>query len=233
MTSSEILGSSQYLYFIRHGQTEWNAIHRMQGQWNSDLNALGRSQADRNGRLLAKLGVDAIFASPLDRTRQTAEIINRYLSLPVTYDDRIMEWDCGDWSGHLYAEVQQKWPGQWQAYQADRFNYRGPNCENFHDMIARSTPFIEELRTHPARRIAIVSHGLIGKIMVSTLLGLSEHDTLAFGQDNDVVFRLKLDGSENGVDQQAANQAGITADHFVNGKGPYPGHQASRAQRGA
>ncbi len=219
MTSPEFLGSSQYLYFIRHGQTEWNAIHRMQGQMNSDLNALGRSQADRNGRLLVSLGVDAIFASPLDRTRQTAEIINRYLSLPVTYDDRIMEWDCGDWSGFLYAEVQKKWPQEWQAHQADRFNYRGPNCENYHDMIARSRPFIDEILAQPDRRIAVVSHGLIGKVMVSVLLGLSEAETLSFGQDNDVVFRLKVDGSK------------ITADHFVNGKGPFPGHHASRAQR--
>ncbi|MBO6703483.1 MAG: histidine phosphatase family protein [Pseudomonadales bacterium] len=58
-------------YFIRHGQTEWNAIRRMQGQWNSDLNDLGRQQADINGRLLAGLDIEHIVASPLDRTRQT------------------------------------------------------------------------------------------------------------------------------------------------------------------
>jgi len=81
------------LYFVRHGQTEWNAIRRMQGQWNSDLNDLGREQADRNGKFLAGLDIEYLVASPLDRTRQTAEIINRHLQLDIEYDDRIMEWD--------------------------------------------------------------------------------------------------------------------------------------------
>ena len=73
-------------------------MHRMQCQWNSDLNERGRVQADVNGQLLSEFGIEAVFASPLDRTRQTADIINQYLNLPVVYDDRIKEWDCGDWS---------------------------------------------------------------------------------------------------------------------------------------
>ena len=58
------------LYFVRHGQTEWNAIRRMQGQWNSDLSELGQAQADANGRLLRDLSTQYMVASPLDRTRQ-------------------------------------------------------------------------------------------------------------------------------------------------------------------
>jgi broad specificity phosphatase PhoE len=200
------------LYFVRHGQTEWNAIHRMQGQWNSDLNERGRAQADVNGQLLSTLGIEALFVSPLDRTRQTADIINQYLKLPINLDDRIKEWDCGDWSGYLYEEVAEKWASEWQAYHADRFHYRGPNCENFPDMIERATPFLEELAAHPAQRIAIISHGMIGKIMVATLLQLGEAETLAFGQDNDVVFNVGLDDDS------------IHARHFVRGEGPFDGH---------
>ncbi|MEE4360963.1 MAG: histidine phosphatase family protein, partial [Pseudomonadales bacterium] len=98
----------KHLYFVRHGQTEWNAVARMQGQWNSDLSELGRAQARVSGALLAGRGIEAMFASPLDRTRQTAALINEHLNLPVTYDDRLKEWDCGDWSGHLYAEVAER-----------------------------------------------------------------------------------------------------------------------------
>ena len=93
------------LYFVRHGQTEWNAIRRMQGQMNSNLNDRGRAQADVNGQFLATRNIEALFASPLDRTRQTAEIVNQHLSLPIAFDERIMEWDCGDWSGHMYDEI--------------------------------------------------------------------------------------------------------------------------------
>lgn len=155
------------LYFVRHGQTEWNAIQRMQGQWNSDLSEIGKQQADVNGRLLSTLNIESMFVSPLERTRQTAEIINRHLKLTPNYDERIMEWDCGDWSGELYEDVSVKWADEWRALQADRFNYRGPNCENYPDMFARAIPFLEEMQARDEENIAIVSHGMIGKVMVS------------------------------------------------------------------
>lgn len=202
------------LYFVRHGQTLWNAIHRMQGQLNSDLSKLGRSQANINGELLAKHGIEALISSPLGRTTQTAEIINKHLNLSIRFDERIKEWDCGDWSGHLFDEVRKKWPKEWQAFETDRFHYRGPNCENMPDMIARTQPFLSELTQHTATNIAIVSHGLIGKIMVSMLLKLDAQQTLEFGQSNDVILRVTIDNDQT------------TATHFINGKGPFDGHQS-------
>lgn len=199
------------LYFVRHGQTEWNAAQRMQGQWNSDLNDIGRAQAQINGQLLADVGIEAMYASPLDRTRQTAAIINHHLSLPIAYDDRILEWDCGDWSGHRHDEVAEKWPREWVALQADRFNYRGPNCENYPDMMRRAKPFLEEIKRQDACRIAIVSHGMIGKVMMSMLLGLTEAETVNIHQPNDVVIRVSLNGDEARVD------------HYKGGRGPFEG----------
>lgn len=77
---------TKIIFFVRHGETEWNAIRRMQGQWNSDLNERGRQQAGVNGQLLAGLEIDALCASPLDRTRQTAAIITAFsiCRLPMT-----------------------------------------------------------------------------------------------------------------------------------------------------
>ena len=203
------------LYFVRHGQTEWNAIRRMQGQWNSDLTALGRKQAEVNGKLLSSCSIETMFVSPLDRTRQTAEIINHHLQLIPNYDDRIMEWDCGDWSGEMHEEVSIRWATEWRALQADRFNYRGPNCENYPDMFARAIPFLDEIKTRSEKNIAIVSHGMIGKVMVSQLLELDEKQTVALHQPNDVVFRITLLPS------------GIEVNHFVKGEGPYPGLRTS------
>ena len=199
------------LYFVRHGQTEWNAIQRMQGQWNSDLSETGKQQADVNGRLLSTLNIESMFVSPLERTRQTAEIINRHLKLTPNYDDRIMEWYCGDWSGELYEDVSVKWADEWRALQADRFNYRGPNCENYPDMFARAIPFLEEMQARDEENIAIVSHGMLGKVMVSQLLQFNEQQTLNLHQPNDVVFRVTLATS------------GIKISHFVKGDGPFAG----------
>ncbi len=199
------------LYFVRHGQTQWNAIARMQGQWNSDLSELGQAQAERNGEFLAQENIDALFVSPLRRTRQTAARINAHLGLGPVFDPRIMEWDCGDWSGHLYADIKNKWPEEWQNLEADRFNYRGPNCENYPDMFERSRPFLEELLASRHQNIAIVSHGMIGKVMVADLLGYSPEQTLAVHQPNDAVFRVSIDGESREVS------------HFVGGDGPHPG----------
>jgi len=198
-------------FFVRHGQTEWNAVARMQGQFDSKLSALGREQAEVNGAFLAGQDIGALYVSPLGRTRETAAIVNRHLGLEPTFDDRIMEWNCGDWSGYLYAEVQEKWPHAWSAWQADRFNYRGPNCENYPDMFARSAPFLDELLAGPHDRIAIVSHGMIGRVMVSHLLGYSEAECLGFHQPNDAIFRVSVSGPVREVC------------HFVGGSGPHPG----------
>ena len=199
------------IWFVRHGQTEWNAINRFQGQWNSDLNELGREQARANARLLEGFGIEAIFSSPLDRTRQTTEIIRERVPAPVTYDERIVEWDCGDWSGYLRSEVDERWPEEVAALLADPFHYRGPNCENYPDMFERARPFVDEVLAHEARRLAIVSHGMIGKVMMSILLGLEPDETLAIYQPNDAVIRLTL-GLE-----------GAEVHHWRGGEGPVEG----------
>ena len=97
------------------------------------------------------------------------------------------------------------------SYEADRFYYRGPSCENYPDMIARVRPFLDKLLRHTARSIAVVSHRMIGRIMVSTLLGLDEQGTIGFRQPNEVVYRVTL---EDGA---------ATVDHYVAGEGPFPG----------
>lgn len=203
--------ATRELFFVRHGQTEWNAIRRMQGQWNSDLNKLGREQAEVSGRFLKNQCIEHLVASPLDRTRQTAEIINRYLDLNVVYDERIKEWDCGDWSGEMWEDVQKKWPEEWAAWEADRFNYRGPNCENYQDMIDRSTPFLREISDSPHARIAIVSHGMIGRVMVGTLLGMSPNEMMAFHQPNDAIFHVTVTGESHVIQ------------HYIGGDGPIGG----------
>jgi broad specificity phosphatase PhoE len=180
------------IYFVRHGQTEWNAVERMQGRWNSDLSELGREQAHWNGRLLQPFAVEALFSSTLDRARQTAEILAGYLDLPVVFDERIVEWDCGEWSGHLRADIIERWPEEWAALKADLFHYRGPGCENYPDMFERARPFVEEIRELSVDRVAVVSHGMIGKVMMAMLLGFDEDETLAIYQPNDVVFRVTV-----------------------------------------
>jgi broad specificity phosphatase PhoE len=188
----------------------------MQGQKNSDLNELGQRQAEITARLLATLGIQAIFASPLNRARQTTAIIQRHVDVEVRFDARIMEWDCGDWSGYLYEDVKKQWPDEWAALEADRFNYRGPNCENYPDMIKRATPFVRELIAIPLDNVAIVSHGMIGRVMIGMLMGFTEAEMLGFAQPNHVVYRV-------GVPAYSKSDRERELHHYVAAAGPFEG----------
>lgn len=188
----------------------------MQGQWNSDLNALGRQQADVNGRFLKPLGIEYVVASPLDRTRQTAEIIDTHLGLSFDLDDRIKEWHCGDWSGEMWAEVPEKWPEEFAAWRADPYHYRGPGTENYPDMIARSEPFLEKLLETEFNKIAIVSHGMIGRAMIGVLLSMTPDEMFSFGQDNDTIIHLSQNGSD------------FLSQHYTKGEGPIEGLPTNR-----
>jgi len=199
------------LYFVRHGQTEWNAIRRMQGQWNSNLNEMGRQQAAINAEFLANCNIDHMVASPLDRTRQTADIIDGQLKLGYQVDVRLKEWHCGDWSGEMWEEISEKWPNEFSAWQADQFYYRGPGAENYTDMISRAQPFLAELLVTEFSNIAIVSHGMIGRVMIGTLLSMSPEEMLSFSQSNDTVIHILVDGDD------------FVPQHFIGGVGPHDG----------
>src|SRR5262245_42381695 len=101
------------IYFVRHGETDWNLAQRYQGRRDIPLNATGRAQATRNGRVLAQaLGHAAgqldYVASPLVRATETMEIIRREIGLPprgYRTDDRLREIGYGNWEGELWAEL--------------------------------------------------------------------------------------------------------------------------------
>ncbi|HET9949890.1 MAG TPA: histidine phosphatase family protein [Longimicrobiales bacterium] len=199
------------IWLVRHGQSEWNAVRRMQGRLESPLSELGHRQAEAAACLLAAHGLDALFTSPLERARETARVVGARVGVEPVADQRIVEWDCGVWSGRLQEEVMRLWPEEWAAHQADPFHYRGPGCENFPDMQARARPFLDELLALEARRVAVVSHGMIGKAMLSLLLGLGPEETMRVAQPNDVIIRLTGTGPA------------ACAHHWRGGEGPFEG----------
>ncbi len=203
--------SSRTWHLVRHGETEWNAISRVQGQHDSPLTPRGREHARSSGRLLARLGVDAVFASPLGRVRETIAILSEHITATPVFDERLMEWSAGDWSGELYADLPHRWPDEWNAWTADRYNQRSPGGENFADMAVRARSFLEAVNHEPAARIAVVAHGFFNRALAQVLLGLSMAETMNIHQANDVVIRIAV---RDGVP---------TVDHFVGDSEPTPG----------
>lgn len=124
------------LYIVRHGQTDWNVEERLQGQADTDLNALGRAQAERNGRRLAKLVGDRVafdfVASPLRRTCETMERVRMQMGLPphgYRTDLRLKEVHFGDWQGLTYLELEAREPGCTAARGRRKWHFLPPGAE--------------------------------------------------------------------------------------------------------
>lgn len=205
-------------YLVRHGETEWNAGGRMQGQLDSRLTARGRAQASGTGWLLGRLGVDAVFASPLGRVRETLAIVAAHVDVAPVFDDRLREWTGGAWDGELYADLPRRWPEEWAAWTADRYHQRAPGGESFVDLAIRARAFVETANAVAARRVAVVAHGWINRTLAQALLGLTPTETMAIDQDNDTVIRVVMNGGAPSVD------------HFVGDAEPRPGLPASNTR---
>ncbi len=182
----------------------------MQGQLDSPLTALGREHARTSGRLLARLGVDAAFASPLGRVRETVAILSEHVTVTPVFDDRLMEWSAGAWSGELYSDLPHRWPAEWAAWTADRYNQRSPRGENFVDLAVRARSFVEAANPAPGERVAVVAHGFFNCALAEVLLGLSSVETMQIRQANNVVIRIVVTDGVASVDHFVGDAGSVT-----------------------
>lgn len=163
------------LYFVRHGETDWNAIRRYQGQTDTPLNDKGRRQAARNGRILRQLiagrtDLDYV-ASPLLRTAETMSIIRREMGLPpdeFRRDDRLKEIHFGHWEGRIWDVLSDEDPEAFQARRADPFNWRPIGGESYADLAERVRGWLAEIE----RDTVVVSHGGISRVVRGHILAL-------------------------------------------------------------
>ena len=199
------------LFLVRHGQTLWNSENRFQGRLDSALTEQGQRQADANGRLLARHGVQRLLVSPLGRTTETAYIINSYTQAPIDFDDALVERDCGAWSGLTFQDIQQQQPLAWQARLRAPWEHRPPGGENLPDVVARIAPVVEGLLEGADGCVAIVSHGVVGKALLSHCLALAPADAAAVRQPNDVTYALTFHDGQVGCE------------YFRSGIGPLSG----------
>jgi len=188
---------SPTIYFIRHGQTDWNKDVRLQGQRDIPLNLTGRAQAARNGGVLAELLDDPqgfhFVASPLTRTRETMEIVREQLGLPregYAHDDRLMEIAFGDWEGLSWTEIRAAEPGHIETRASDPFNFRAPgNAESYADLTARILPVFEAIE----RDTVVVSHGGVSRVLRGHLLRLAPEEITELKVPQDKVMRIEGD----------------------------------------
>jgi len=138
-------------WFLRHGETDWNAEGRSQGRTDIPLNHVGRMQARRAARTLAGQKIATIVASPLSRARDTAEAAAETLGLPVQLDPELAEVNFGAQEG----EVMGNWYDSWIAG-----DYTPPGGESFADLCARCVRAINRATALPGP-VLVVAHGAL------------------------------------------------------------------------
>ncbi len=172
-------------HLLRHGRTEHTPERRYSGRNDLPLSAIGRAEAEAAAKRAAELGIDVIVASPLRRTRETAEVVGAVLGLPVQYDDDLVELDFGDFEGLTAEEAKQRHPLAARRF-AEDVTVAAPGGESVADVsdrVARARARI--LRGHAGKTVLVVSHVTPIKLLLAA--GLDVPD--------DVVHRVFLEAA--------------------------------------
>jgi broad specificity phosphatase PhoE len=173
------------IYYIRHGETEWNALGRLQGTQDIPLNDLGRKQAASAGAILSGLFVRdgrneislEFVASPLVRARSTMELVRGSLSLPpdrYAIDTRLREIGYGQWEGATLAQMQAEDPDLFARRQAEKWTVSPPGGESYVEVQARVNDWYRQLT---ADTVAVAHGGTARALMVA--LGLETPESAA------------------------------------------------------
>lgn len=183
------------IYLLRHGETHWNRLGRMQGQQDSPLTLRGIEQARQNALRLRETIDDlsgyGIEASPLGRTWQTATIIAETLGLDfreIRLEPRLKEVHFGDWEGLTLAEISDRDPEQWQARMTDKWNHPVPGGESYALVARRAGAWMAE--QSPDCRKIVVCHGLTGRVLRGLYGKLTEQETMSLSEDHTSFWRL-------------------------------------------
>lgn len=160
------------IYLIRHGATILTAEDRFAGATNVPLSDEGRAQAGRLAQRLKGLPVAAVYASPLDRTMETARILAEPHQLEVHPRDGLREISHGHWEQLTRAEVEQQFPAEASAWDEDPFTFAPEGGESGLAVTARALPALMEMvRQHEGESLIVVSHKATIRLLLSSLLG--------------------------------------------------------------
>lgn len=155
----------------RHGNTDWNASQRVQGQTDVPLNALGRQQAVDAADLLIKMKPDVIVSSDLRRAADTAAALAALSGLSVSYDKRLRERYFGPWQGFTMTEVAEQHPGEYARW--TKGEEVGGDIESLHDLGERVSDALAAAAAlaPPGGTVVVASHGAAARQGIGHLLG--------------------------------------------------------------
>lgn len=186
------------VFLARHGETEWNAEHRLQGRADTRLTARGEAHARALLELLADRPLAAVYTSTLRRTIDTARPLAASRGLPVQARPELVEMSYGVLEGRTAEDPDPEIQRLWARRRADPLGFRAPGGETYAELRLRLLPFADLLRTrHDGDSVLVVGHRATNRVLLGLLLGWPLEDCLGFKHRHDRVLEIQP-GTEPG-----------------------------------
>lgn len=188
------------VFLFRHGETEWNAIGRIQGRLDSRLTARGRRQAYAMGLALKDIAGEAcrdmlVYASPLGRVRETLGLAADAAGLDIAgcrFEDKLREITWGEWDGLTRAEIDQRTPGAMAERELAKWHHKPPGGESYEAAALRVRPFLKTVLASAAERpVALFSHGAVGRVLRGLYMTLPGEKIVDLDEPQDAFYRLQ------------------------------------------
>jgi broad specificity phosphatase PhoE len=180
------------VFLVRHAKTDWNRTDRRQGRLDSPLTSEGIAENHRFAAVVAGLPVDGVFSSPLGRAAATAGVLARDVNLEVVLIDKLHEIDHGEMSGLTDEEIERTHPGELARRYEDLYRWRFPGGESYADADIRAAAALQEISDQGARRPLVVSHEMVGRMVLRNLLQLEPDDALKLRHPHDVIYQVDV-----------------------------------------
>ncbi len=187
------------IYLLRHGATSWNvAGNRYCGRTDLPLSVDGRMQARAAADALAAVPLDAIYVSPLTRSRETGELVAEATSLPITPDPRLIEIDFGGWEGLTGEEIARTDRTGRAAWIRDPTSVRaGRTGETGQEVSQRLHELFNDIaETHAESSVAVIGHNTANRLYLAASLGAPLASYRRIALENASISVLELESGE-------------------------------------
>jgi probable phosphoglycerate mutase len=180
------------LYIMRHGKTDWNLLHKLQGKTDIPLNDMGRQMARDARERYKDIHFDVCFSSPLLRARETAELVLEGRDVPVIIDDRLAEMGFGIYEGTEEVFEKPECPVRVLFFNPEKYEAVG-GAESLESLIKRTSEFLDEVAmplVNEGKDVLILGHGAMNSAVIGNIRHKELKDFWAEGLENCKLIKL-------------------------------------------
>jgi broad specificity phosphatase PhoE len=171
------------LILARHGETAWNVKQIFRGRADVNLDEVGNKQAELLGKYLSNWELEAIYSSPLKRALDTANIIARYQKVGVHVAEGLIDFDYGEWQSLPEQEAKRLYLTLHNEWHNNPHKVKMPGGESLEDVRRRAIEVVNDILSKYQGSIVLVSHRVVNKVLICSLLGLDNSHFWNINQD--------------------------------------------------